>query len=78
MRSQQVLYLQTMHSDNKHFFKMLGARVAALRNEGGMSQQAVADELGIAQQTYAHYGWDGCGCRCRCCLSFLALRCERG
>lgn len=35
--------------------KALGARVAALRNEEGMSQQAVADELGIPQQTYAHY-----------------------
>ena len=27
----------------------------ALRQQAGMSQQAVADELGIAQQTLAHY-----------------------
>jgi transcriptional regulator with XRE-family HTH domain len=44
-----------MTQDDKPFFKALGARAAALRYEQGMSQQAVADELGIAQQTYAHY-----------------------
>ncbi|HWK50584.1 MAG TPA: helix-turn-helix transcriptional regulator [Steroidobacter sp.] len=34
---------------------MLGARIAQLRKDQGRSQQALADELGIAQQTYAHY-----------------------
>jgi len=38
-----------------HFFKALGARIAELRKEQGLSQQALADELGIAQQTLAHY-----------------------
>lgn len=55
MASQQYLFLQSMISDDKQFFKALGSRVAALRAEEGLSQQAVADELGIPQQTYAHY-----------------------
>ena len=44
-----------MTSQDAHFFKALGVRIAELRREQGLSQQAVADELGIAQQTYAHY-----------------------
>lgn len=46
---------RSMTSDDKQFFKELGARVAQLRKQAGLSQQAVADELGIAQQTLAHY-----------------------
>jgi transcriptional regulator with XRE-family HTH domain len=41
--------------DDKPFFKALGARIAELRREQGLSQQALADELGVAQQTLAHY-----------------------
>jgi transcriptional regulator with XRE-family HTH domain len=37
------------------FFKALGTRIAELRKEQSLSQQALADELGIAQQTFAHY-----------------------
>ena len=37
------------------FFKALGARVAQLRKDQGLSQQALADQLGIPQQTFAHY-----------------------
>ncbi|HEX5418374.1 MAG TPA: helix-turn-helix domain-containing protein [Gammaproteobacteria bacterium] len=44
-----------MTPDDKQFFKALGRRVAHLRQQAGMSQQAVAAELGIAQQTLAHY-----------------------
>ncbi len=44
-----------MTTNDKQFFKTLGARVAQLRKEEGLSQQAVADGLGIAQQTLAHY-----------------------
>ena len=47
-----------MTPDDKQFFKALGRRVAQLRQQAGMSQQAVADELGIAQQTLAHYEVD--------------------
>src|SRR5690349_3708512 len=42
-------------ADDKAFFKALGQRIAALNKEAGLSQQAVADQLGIAQQTLAHY-----------------------
>jgi transcriptional regulator with XRE-family HTH domain len=44
-----------MAPDEQQFLKALGARIAQLRKEQGMSQQAMADGLGIAQQTYAHY-----------------------
>jgi transcriptional regulator with XRE-family HTH domain len=47
--------LGLMASDDKQFFVALGARIARLRKEQGLSQQALADELGIAQQTLAHY-----------------------
>ena len=46
---------RSMTSDDKQFFKEFGKRVARLRKQAGLSQQAVADELGIAQQTLAHY-----------------------
>ena len=42
-------------SDDKLFFKELGSRIAQLRKDAGLSQQVVADQLGIAQQTLAHY-----------------------
>lgn len=45
----------SMTVNDKQFFKTLGAYVASLRKEAALSQQAVADELGIAQQTLAHY-----------------------
>ena len=44
-----------MTSDDEAFFKALGARIAELRKEQGLSQQAQADALGIPQQTFAHY-----------------------
>ncbi len=44
-----------MTSDEQQFFKALGTRIAQLRREQGLSQQALADQLGIAQQTFAHY-----------------------
>jgi transcriptional regulator with XRE-family HTH domain len=44
-----------MTSNEQQFFKALGARVAQLRKEQSLSQQALADQLGIAQQTFAHY-----------------------
>ena len=44
-----------MTSNEEQFFKALGGRVAQLRREQNLSQQALADQLGIAQQTFAHY-----------------------
>ena len=55
MASQQDVLARVMTHDEQQFFKMLGARIAQLRKEQGLSQQAVADALEIAQQTYANY-----------------------
>lgn len=55
MASQSYPLWQSMTSDEQQFFKALGTRIAQLRHEQGLSQQALADQLGIAQQTFAHY-----------------------
>lgn len=55
MASQLDLTLHSMIPEEQHFFKALGVRIAELRKEQGLSQQALADQLGIAQQTFAHY-----------------------
>jgi len=41
--------------DEKVFYQALGQRVAALRKEQGITQVQLAESLGIAQQTLAHY-----------------------
>lgn len=45
----------TVNSQDEHFFKALGARVASARKARSLTQQQMADRLGIAQQTYAQY-----------------------
>ncbi|HZH44125.1 MAG TPA: helix-turn-helix domain-containing protein [Lysobacter sp.] len=37
------------------FYVELGQRIAALRRERGMTQVELAEHLGVAQQTLAHY-----------------------
>jgi transcriptional regulator with XRE-family HTH domain len=44
-----------MNPAEQTFFKALGARIADLRKEQGLTQQQLAGRLGIAQQTLAHY-----------------------
>lgn len=44
-----------MTAEEQQLIKALGTRIAALRKEQGLSQQVLADDLGIAQQTLAHY-----------------------
>jgi transcriptional regulator with XRE-family HTH domain len=44
-----------MSSKDERFFKDLGARVALLRKDQGLTQTQLAERLGIAQQTLAHY-----------------------
>lgn len=46
---------QPMTPNDEAFFRSLGARLARLRLDAGLSQQAVADALGLPQQTYANY-----------------------
>jgi transcriptional regulator with XRE-family HTH domain len=45
----------TMNTRDEQFFKDLGARIAQARKAHGLTQQDLADQLGIAQQTMAHY-----------------------
>ncbi len=49
------LWMDAMASNDKPFFVELGKRIAQLRREQNMTQQQLADALGIAQQTLAHY-----------------------
>lgn len=44
-----------MPADDRQFFIHLGQRIAELRKAQGFTQQQLADTLGIAQQTLAHY-----------------------
>ena len=41
--------------DEKAFYQALGQRIATLRKEQGITQVQLAEALGIAQQTLAHY-----------------------
>jgi transcriptional regulator with XRE-family HTH domain len=52
---QTALLASLMTHDDQQFFKELGSRIAQLRKDIGLSQQAVADVLQIPQQTYANY-----------------------
>ena len=44
-----------VNSKDSKFFKALGARIAQARKDQNFTQQQVADQLGVAQQTYANY-----------------------
>lgn len=44
-----------MNSKDEGFFKALGRRIAQARKDQGLTQQDLADHLGIPQQTLAHY-----------------------
>ena len=41
--------------DEQRFFKAMGTRIAEARKAQHLTQQHVADQLGIAQQPVAHY-----------------------
>jgi transcriptional regulator with XRE-family HTH domain len=45
----------TVNSKDERFFKSLGARIAQARKDQNLTQQQVSEQLGIAQQTLAHY-----------------------
>lgn len=55
MKQHTQIWMDEMASDDKPFFVELGKRIANLRREQDMTQQQLADALGIAQQTLAHY-----------------------
>jgi len=41
--------------EERAFYVDLGQRIAALRKQRGMTQVQLAEQLGVAQQTLAHY-----------------------
>jgi transcriptional regulator with XRE-family HTH domain len=41
--------------DEEEFYKLLGRRIAELRTARDMTQQQLADELGLSQKTVGHY-----------------------
>ena len=43
------------NTKDEEFFKAMGSRVAQARKSQGITQQQLAEQLGIAQQTLAHY-----------------------
>lgn len=44
-----------VNTKDEEFFKALGGRIAQARREQGLTQTQLAEQLGIAQQTLAHY-----------------------
>lgn len=44
-----------MKTKDDAFFQALGARVAQARKQAGLTQVQLAERLGVAQQTLAHY-----------------------
>lgn len=51
----QTLLPLLMNAKDEDFFKALGARIAQARKDQGLTQQQLADQLGIPQQTLANY-----------------------
>ena len=41
--------------EDQSFYRQLGQRIAAIRKRCGLTQQQLAETLGISQQTLAHY-----------------------
>ncbi|HEY6457989.1 MAG TPA: helix-turn-helix domain-containing protein [Steroidobacteraceae bacterium] len=50
-----VTDFNTMAVTDKAFYRELGARIATARKAQGLTQVQLAEALGIAQQTLAHY-----------------------
>jgi transcriptional regulator with XRE-family HTH domain len=48
-------WITTVAPDDKTFYQQMGQRIAQLRKEQNLTQQQLAEVLGIAQQTLAHY-----------------------
>jgi transcriptional regulator with XRE-family HTH domain len=44
-----------VNSTDEQFFKALGSRICQARKRQNLTQQQVADQLGIPQQTFANY-----------------------
>jgi transcriptional regulator with XRE-family HTH domain len=47
--------IATMAAKHQAFFKQMGARIAQARKERGLTQEQLAEQLGVSQQALAHY-----------------------
>lgn len=50
-----LLGIAAVSPEDKVFYQQLGLRIAQLRKAQHLTQQQVAEQLGISQQTLAHY-----------------------
>jgi transcriptional regulator with XRE-family HTH domain len=50
-----IIRLDPMTHEEKAFFKALGARIAALRKDSGITQVQLAQAMGVSQQTIASW-----------------------
>lgn len=48
-------WITTVTPQDKQFYQALGRRIAELRKAQGLTQQQLAERLGVSQQTLAHY-----------------------
>ncbi len=48
-------WMNTMAPEDKDFYSALGLRIAQARKAKNLTQQQMAEALGISQQTMAHY-----------------------
>jgi transcriptional regulator with XRE-family HTH domain len=55
MATFEELSMAAVSPEDKRFFKELGGRIAQLRKEQNLTQQQLADELGVSQQIVASY-----------------------
>jgi transcriptional regulator with XRE-family HTH domain len=55
MASHFSFRFDSMTQDDKNFFKELGARIAQMRKERGLTQVQLAETLGISQQQMASF-----------------------
>lgn len=51
----QYSWISIMSPQDKDFYKQLGQRIAGARKQQNLTQVQLAEILGIAQQTMAHY-----------------------
>ncbi|AWH87800.1 helix-turn-helix domain-containing protein [Limnobaculum parvum] len=72
MATSTTRILQAMNTKDEQFFKALGSRIAQARKEKQLTQTQLAEKLGIAQQTMAHYE----GAKLKVSVSLLPLLAE--
>lgn len=55
MALSRTLWIEPVSPEDKRFFQQIGTRIAELRKAQGLTQQQLADLLGLSQQMVASY-----------------------